>query len=127
MTAATLDLNAGAETLVGVAEELAAKAGIKMEAKKDGDKSISGFGFFLRSAAVLMLFTAAIVAIAFGMHFGIAFVAGLGLGEMVTFALSALITVVGYLTSSVVGWYTGAALGELIVRRLATKAAKAAK
>lgn len=118
----TATLNATADNIHNLSETLAEKY------KTASKKPLTSFGYWARTAALVLLFAAVAVAVAFGIHFGLGFIATMGLSEMATIALNVILTLAGYLAAGFVGLYTGNGLVELYVRRVTTKAsAKAAE
>lgn len=119
----TADIN---ENIREMASKFGKSAGFGFFKKDSDDKSLSGFGFFIRAAAILLAFAAVVAAAYFGLQYGAAYVATLGLSETVTMAVTYGLNAVAFIGSLAAGWFTGSGLVKLFVRRSATKAANKA-
>jgi len=98
-------------------------AGKKTDTSK---KTITNWGAFWRIGGVLLIFAAAVAAIAFGMWFGIGYIVSLGLGAEATLALKILIGLVGSLTSLFLAWKTQGVISNIFGRRVSAGAEEAA-
>jgi hypothetical protein len=107
--------------------DIAGNANDKINEAVNGKKSkITWWGFTWRTVSLTLLFVAAVVAIAFGMHFGIAYAAGAIANVAIATVVQYLIAFVGYLISGYAAVKVTTQISDWLGSAMATAAEKKA-